>query len=110
MDHEWINDLTDEQIQQMATEMQDLQAKEFQSEEEILEYFKEKFGKKRFKLKDRRPKDVRAEKDPYYHMLKDENQSIEFATDPSSPDMLMADLNSVHALHDILERNIARYP
>ena len=88
MDHDWINDLTEEQVQQMVTEITELQQKEFQSEEEILNHFREKFGKKRYKLKDRRPKDVRAEKDLYYKMLKDENQNVNFVTDPNSDPMV----------------------
>lgn len=66
--------------------------KEFESEEELLKFLKQKLGYKegaRIKNKDRRKPDLRAGKDPYYDTLKNDADNINIISDSSSPSILV---------------------
>jgi hypothetical protein len=107
IDEEWAKDMDEEELKKLADEFSKIDEN---NEEEVLKFLMEKFVKDRVKIKDKRKKDEREEKDPYYKMMKDKTQQIVPASDGKNYHFAVKDMDNLHTLHDILEESIGRYP
>jgi len=98
IDEEFIKNIPDEKFHQL---MEEATTQDFGNEEEALNYLIEKFKNESKKRRDPRKPDTLSEKDPYYKMMKNENEDIQAITDSrATGDYMVVDKSSYFQMLD----------